>query len=207
MARIQLVRHGQAAASFTDDADPGLDKLGIDQARAVADQLRSNLPLLLISSPLKRARETAAPLLLMQVDALSSESIRIDTSHVETLPLETLHIETLHIETRMSEIPSPGLSLSDRGAWLGQVMQGQWSEQSGSLSEWRTDLISCLNEQQQDCVIFTHFVAINVAVGYAEGNDQVSIFRPGNTSITELVTDGESLTLAKRGEQAVSIVN
>ena len=149
MARILLVRHGQAAASFTDDADPGLDKLGIDQARAVADQLRSNLPLLLISSPLKRARETAAPLLQMQVDALSSESIRIDTSHVETLPLETLHIETLHIETRMSEIPSPGLSLSDRGAWLGQVMQGQWSEQSGSLSEWRTDLISCLNEHNR----------------------------------------------------------
>lgn len=200
MARILLVRHGQAAASFTDDADPGLDELGVDQACALADRLRSNLPLLMISSPLKRARETAAPLLQMHVDALSGETI--DTSHVETLP-----IETLHIETRMSEIPSPGLSLSDRGAWLGQVMQGRWSEQSGSLAQWRTDLISCLNEQQQDCVIFTHFVAINVAVGYAEGNDQVSIFRPGNTSITELVSDGESLTLVKRGEQAVSIVN
>ncbi len=195
MARILLVRHGQAAASFTDDADPGLDKLGIDQACAVAERLRSNLPLLLISSPLKRARETAAPLLQMQVDALARETI--DTSNVETL----------HIDTRMSEIPSPGLSLSDRGPWLGQVMQGQWSEQSGSLAEWRTDLISCLNEQQQDCVIFTHFVAINVAVGFAEGKDQVSIFRPANTSITELVTDGESLTPVKRGEQAVSIVN
>lgn len=200
MARILLIRHGQAAASFTDDADPGLDELGIDQACALADRLRSNLPLLMISSPLKRARDTAAPLLQMHVDALSGETI--DTSPVETLP-----IETLHIETRISEIPSPGLSLSDRGAWLGQVMQGRWSEQSGSLAQWRTDLISCLNEQQQDCVIFTHFVAINVAVGYAEGNDQVSIFRPGNTSITELVSDGESLTLVKRGEQAVSMVN
>ncbi len=86
-------------------------------------------------------------------------------------------------------------------------MTGNWSEQSAELQSWRQALIDCLVGQKEDCVLFSHYVAINTAVGSAEGLDAVSIFRPDNTSVTELTTDGEKLYLVSRGEEAVTRVN
>ena len=177
-----MIRHGQAAASFTDDVDPGLSELGHRQAWAVAQALRPTLPLLLISSPLRRAFQTAEPLLSIQ-----GGDVQIDNN--------------------VSEIPSPGLSVTERGPWLRAIMMGNWSDQSSELKDWRNTLIAFLKSQRKDCAIFSHFVAINVAAGYAEGNDKVSIFRPDNTSVTEFQTDGNSLELIFRGNEAVTTVN
>lgn len=182
MTRILLVRHGQAAASFTDDLDPGLNDLGRKQAEDVAQRLKTELPLAILSSPLCRARETAEPLRAHQGGEIA-------------------------LEPRVSEIPSPGLGLDERGAWLHSVMTGVWPDQAPELLQWRSDLVDCLISQPVDCVIFSHFVAINVAVASAEGDQRVTVFRPDNTSVTELATDGTSLTLIRRGEEAVSTVN
>ena len=61
---IFLVRHGEAASSWGESPDPGLSELGLRQAVDVATQLRQLLvePVQMISSPLQRAKETAAPL-------------------------------------------------------------------------------------------------------------------------------------------------
>ena len=182
MTRILMIRHGKAAASFTDDLDPGLDATGQAQARRLAERLRAELPLRLISSPLRRALETAQPLSAFQ-------------------PGE------IHVDSRVSEIPSPGLSLNERGPWLRGVMTSTWSEQADDLKQWRENLIQCLISQADNCAIFSHFVAINVVTGYAEGDDRVTLFRPDNTSITELVTDGSSLRIVQRGEEAITPVN
>ena len=177
-----MVRHGQAAASYTDDVDPGLDELGQWQAEQVATVLAPCLPLSILSSPLRRARQTAAPLLALQQDELI-------------------------IEDRVSEIPSPGLTLAERGPWLRSVMTGVWSQQSDGLRQWRDDLTVCLISQPADCVIFSHFVAINVVTAFAENRDEVTIFRPDNVSVTQFATDGEKLTLIHRGTEATTTVN
>ncbi len=182
MTRILMIRHGQAAASFTDDADPGLSPLGHTQAEAAAEALRPELPLAMVSSPLKRAYQTAEAL-----QAIQGGDIRI--------------------EPRVSEIPSPGLSITQRGPWLQSIMTGNWSDQSEDLLAWRHAFFTCLTTQKEDCVIFSHFVAINVAVGLAEGVDQVAIFRPDNTSVTELQTDGNALRVISRGSEAITRVN
>jgi broad specificity phosphatase PhoE len=182
MPRIFLVRHGHAAASFTDDLDPGLDETGTAQAQAVAPDLAKNAPLKLISSPLKRAQETA-------------------------LPLQALLGGEISLEQRVSEIPSPGLSLDERGSWLRGVMSGVWRDQSDELKVWRDELVNCLISQQTDCAIFSHFVAINVAVGFAEKDDRLTLFRPANASVTIFETDGESLILKSRGSEAETKVN
>lgn len=182
MARIYLVRHGKAAASFTDDVDPGLDAEGHQQAKQASEQLMSHTPLVLLSSPLKRAQETAIPM-------------------AEKLG------QSVAIETRVAEIPSPGLSLEERGPWLGKIMQENWSQQSEALQDWRQQLGQALIDITQDTAIFSHYVAINAAVGFAEGKDQVMVFRPNNASITVFETDGKNLTLITRGNEAETKVN
>lgn len=182
MANIYLVRHGKAAASFTDDVDPGLDEQGKAQAQAACDVLSGCAPLEIRSSPLRRALETAAPLR----DRLA---------------------QPVAIEARVAEIPSPGLSLEERGPWLRGVMQGRWRDQSDELKAWRQALIDCLLEIREDTAIFSHFVAINVAVGAARGDDRAVLFRPDNGSITRFAVDDGKLELLTLGSEADTRVN
>ena len=172
----------QAATSFTDDTDPGLSELGQRQASAVTDNLHSVKRLLLISSPLRRAFQSAEPLC-------------------------TIRSGEIRIEDRVSEIPSTGLSVTKPGPWIQNVMTGSWSAQSGEFIGWRNTLVNCLISQKQGCAIFSRFVAINAAVGSAEGVDQVLVFRPDNTSVTEFQTDGNTLELVSRGSEAITTVN
>jgi broad specificity phosphatase PhoE len=62
MTQIWIVRHGEAAASWEKDPDPGLSMLGQQQAEKTAHALLDLVPegATLLSSPLKRAQETAA---------------------------------------------------------------------------------------------------------------------------------------------------
>ena len=55
--RLYLIRHGRPGAGFAEAVDPGLDEIGREQARTIAEELSSLGPLSLITSPLKRARE------------------------------------------------------------------------------------------------------------------------------------------------------
>ncbi|MDB5444311.1 MAG: histidine phosphatase family protein, partial [Phenylobacterium sp.] len=66
MPRLYLIRHGKPAATWGDaDQDPGLDETGQAQARAVRDWLlalpQDERPKRVVSSPLRRCRETAEP--------------------------------------------------------------------------------------------------------------------------------------------------
>ena len=177
MTRIYLVRHGRAAASWADDLDPGLDALGVSQAEAAAETLSAYTPLDVLSSPLKRALETSLPF---------TRKFGVEAK----------------IESRVAEIPSPGLDLESRGPWLGKVMQDNWSNASAELQSWRSALIESLCGLRQDTVVFSHFIAINVAVGSAIDDDRVVHFRPDNGSISILETDGDSLTLVEKGADA-----
>lgn len=182
MATIYMIRHGHAAASFTDDLDPGLSELGRSQAVDSAKILHGLGPVKILSSPLKRAQETAIPF-------AKHSGISIE------------------IENRVAEVPSPGLSLADRGPWLAQVMQGNWQDQSSALQQWQQDMVDCLLEINKDTAIFTHFVAINAMVSAAEEAATVLVFRPDNGSITTLDADGASLSLVSRGDEAQTKVN
>ena len=62
MPRLYLVRHGRPEATFSQAPDAGLDKTGRAQAEAVAERLAPLGPLPIVVSPLRRTRETAAPL-------------------------------------------------------------------------------------------------------------------------------------------------
>lgn len=183
MPRLYLVRHGHAAASFAEAADPGLDALGHSQAEAVAEELAAIGPIALLSSPLKRTRETSEP-------------------------LAKRWQRPVPIEPAVAEIPSPsGLGLAERAEWLRGFMGGSWRDASRDLAQWREEAIAALAAIKDDTVIFTHFILINVAAGAAEGDDRVILFRPDNCSVTILDVDNGRLALVERGREAETKVN
>ncbi len=69
---------------------------------------------------------------------------------------------------------------------------------------WRQGVIEALLAIEQDSVIYSHFVAINVAVGCATDDDKVLIFRPENCSVTIINNDDGRLRLLERGVEAIT---
>ena len=183
MPRLYLVRHGRAAATFAEAADPGLDAVGHAQAEAVAEHLAPIGPIAMLSSPLKRTRETSGP-------------------------LAKRWQRPVPIEPAVAEIPSPdGMSLAERAVWLRGFMEGSWRDASRELAQWREEAIAALAVIKEDTVVFSHFIAINVAAGAAENDNRVILFRPDNCSVTLVDVDNGRLKLVERGREAETKVN
>jgi probable phosphoglycerate mutase len=180
---IFLVRHGEAAAAWSQSEDPGLSELGRDQAGQAAQTLLSGLPTgtRLVSSPLLRARETALPLA-----AALSLSVEIDPA--------------------FREIPSP-VPLPERQAWLRKFMQQTWDTQPDTLLQWREQAVQRVLAQREPAVIFTHFLVINAIVGSAQQRPETLCFWPDNASVTHLRHSQGELELVSLGRELSTVVN
>jgi broad specificity phosphatase PhoE len=186
MARLYLIRHGRPSSTWGgDDDDPGLDETGQAQARAARDWLMAlppgERPTKVVSSPLRRCRETAAP------------------------TAEVLGVE-IEVDPRVGEIPTPAaLSLAERGPWLRKSFAGTWAEIEGDLDydAWRREITASL-AARGNTAIFSHYVATNAVVSQLLGDPKVVAFRPDHTSITVLETDGKTLTLVEKGREATT---
>jgi broad specificity phosphatase PhoE len=159
MARLFLVRHAQAAAAWNEDEDPGLSKLGHEQAEVMAEQLAPMGPLPLMTSPLRRARETAAAL----------------ERRWGTLAL---------VDPGVGEVPSPSEDLAERRAWLRQALGTTWTDLGPRYRAWRTMVTELLIGIPEDTVIVSHFVLINAALGRATDRDEVFVSNVDNASVT-----------------------
>jgi broad specificity phosphatase PhoE len=178
VTKIYMVRHGKAEAGFGGAMDPGLDETGRSQAQAVAEKLKGIGVLPIITSPLARTRQTAAP-------------------------LAKLWNATPAIEDAVAEIPSPAdMTLEGRANWLRALMAGSWRDVSPELASWREHCIATVTAIPHDAVIFSHYVAINVIAGAATGDDRVLVFSPDNCSVTIFETDGTTLRLIEKGAEA-----
>jgi broad specificity phosphatase PhoE len=181
MVRLYLVRHGRAAGTFAEARDPGLDPAGRAQAEAVAERLAPLGPLPVVASPLRRTRETAAP-------------------------LERRWRRAARLEPRVAEIPSPVDDLAERGAWLRGVMAARWSELGSDLQGWRRQVLEALAAVAETSVVVSHHIAINVAVGRATGDDRVVAFAPDHCSVTIVEVADGMLRLVERGGEAATRV-
>lgn len=184
LATLYLIRHAKPAATYGDSVDPGLDDRGREQAIAAANELKS-LPnrLPVYTSPLRRCRETAQPL------------------------AEMWGVQPI-VFPEIGEIPSPPLSLHDRQTWLRNGMASDWANlqatapaDSPDYGAWRRALVDALSAMAGDAVIFSHFIAINAAVGLAAGNEQVITFRPDHASITVINTGSGKLSVVSQGRE------
>lgn len=185
MPKLFLVRHARPAAGWGEDPDPGIDSTGMEQSRTTASGLATTLsPVTLLSSPLRRCRETAQP-------------------------LEQMWQQSARVFAPVAEIPAPPLSAQARREWLNRGMQGTWNElQSASppgspdYLAWRTALLESLTALPNDSVIFTHFIAINAVVAAARRSDNVVCFRPDHASVTLVESTASGFELIALGREA-----
>jgi broad specificity phosphatase PhoE len=179
MPRLYLVRHGRATAGWEED-DPGLDDVGRAQADAVADRLAAVGPLAVVTSPLRRARETAAPL-----------AARWDT--------------VARVAAAVRELPSPdGVATAERPDWLRSVLGGRARGRAIAIPRMMWWVPAC--SLGADTVVFSHFVAINAAIGAAIGDDRIVILALDNGSVTTIDADPDGLAFVEGGDQADTLI-
>jgi len=183
MTDIWIVRHGEAAASWEADPDPALSDLGRSQAEATSLALLDLLPddISIVSSPLRRAQETAAA-------------------------LATKMQKSVAVDNRFSEVRSP-VPLSERKEWLRNFMQQDWTQQTEDLWDWRNDIVGGLKAFQGPTVVFCHFLVINAVVAHVSGVNKVLQCWPANASFHHFFLSAQTLSLVSLGEQMDSVVN
>jgi broad specificity phosphatase PhoE len=188
MSRLYLIRHGKPASVWGEaDDDPGLDDAGRAQAEAARDWLLAlppaERPIKVVSSPLRRCRETAEP---------TAAALGV----------------AIEIDPRVGEIPTPaGLDAAQRPAWLRGVFQGEWRTVQGDLDydAWRGDIAASL-AGRGGTAVFSHYVAINAVLSRIADDPRVLVFRPDHASITTLESDGQAVTLVEKGREAATAV-
>jgi broad specificity phosphatase PhoE len=148
-----LVRHGQTAANaaglFLGRADPPLTELGQRQARAIAAALPA--PSLLISSPLRRARDTAAAFgRPVQVD---ERWIEMDYGDVDGQPVASM---TDEVWSRWRADPTFAPGGGESVAAVGERVRSACA-----------DVVEAA--AQGDVVVVTHVSPIKAAIAWALG--------------------------------------
>ncbi|MFA5122463.1 histidine phosphatase family protein [Zavarzinia sp.] len=176
-----LIRHGQQAAGFDADPDPGLNAVGDLQAEAMAEALGEAGGRLLYASPLRRARQTAAA-------------------------IERRWGVAAVIEPRVAEVPTTGMSLEARGEWLNHFLQETWEAQPPTLRTWRDSIADLLLNLPGPAVIVSHFVVVNAVVGLATGDHRVTPSMPDHCSINRFRVEDGRLHLIEKGAQRRTVV-
>ena len=187
-ARVYLVRHGRASAGWDTHLDPGLDDLGRAQAVAMAERLDgmvvaahgATLPI--VSSPMQRCRETAAPL---------ADQWGVD----------------VHLEPAVVELPSPdGVPMYRRTSWLREAMRGRWSDLDQRYQTFRDGVVAYIAGITEPTVVVSHFVSINAIIGAAVGDDRMVIRSLDNASITVVDVHRGAISLVEGGHEADTLI-
>lgn len=179
MHRLFLIRHGAPRAGWGEGGDPGLSDAGRAQALAASRGLPPGLDI--VTSPMARCRETAAP-----YEARIGAGARVDR--------------------RFSEVATP-VDIADRQAWLADAFpwrdgagRRDWRTLDPQLHAWREDVLAAARALKRDTAVFSHFIAINVLAGAALGKTETIVFRPAHASITQFTLVDGVLRVAALGE-------
>jgi 2,3-bisphosphoglycerate-dependent phosphoglycerate mutase len=189
---LVLVRHAQPqrvdAGSVDGAADPGLTPLGNQQAARLAAWLAPDAPTAVCTSPLRRARETAAPLAAaLGVDAQVVPGVtEYDATSGEYIPIEDLRA-----------------AKDDR--WYATI-EGRWDDAGGvdprAFQRQVVPAVEALIDRFTGgrVVVVTHGGVLNVFLAHVLGLETPLWFHPEYTSISRVLA-------ARGGTRSVATVN
>jgi probable phosphoglycerate mutase len=177
--RLVLVRHGRPDEGHAERPhDPPLNAEGWAQARAVAGHLADEGITRIVSSPLLRAQQTAAPLadrLQCAVDTIEGWA-EADRGAARYRSTETLRAQGDAEWRRFLADPVGYFGVDDK--------------------RFRGDVIAALRaltdkpEREARVAVFTHGLPINVVLSHVLGLSRIVHFAPGYGSITRLRVGG-----------------
>jgi len=176
---LVLVRHAEPvrtpAGSVTGPADPGLTPLGLEQAERLAAWLASEPIDVVLSSPMRRARETAEPI---------AAALGIDVEIVDGL------IE--YDSTSADYIPTEELQATNDPRWLAMV-EGRWEELGADPAHvFKARVALCVDEivdrfPGRRVVAVCHGGVVNCALASILEIDRYLWFEPYYTSISRVI--------------------
>lgn len=186
--QLWMIRHALPlrVEGATGAADPGLATEGHDQARRLADWLRGGPIEAVWSSPLRRARETAAPLAAaLGVDVLVDDDLaEWDRDADAYIPLEELKAEG---DPRYQELVD--------GTWAGEDEGAAFASRLLAAM----DRIVAAHPGGEVAVV-CHGGVINVYVAHVLGLGQAMFFHPGYTSVSRVHA-------ARSGARGIASIN
>jgi broad specificity phosphatase PhoE len=189
---LLLVRHAEpvrvAAGEVAGPADPGLTSRGAEQARRLASWLAAEGVDAIVTSPLRRARETAAP--LAEVTGLAPTIVdgisEYDAHSDEYIPIEELR------------------ELKDE-RWQATI-EGRWADVGGvDPAAFQAQVVPSIDElitrnAGKRVVAFAHGGVVNVYLAHVLGIQRLLWFHPEYTSISRVHASRE-------GARSVASVN
>jgi broad specificity phosphatase PhoE len=140
-----------------------------------------------------------------QVQIVSSPLLRCQQT---AEPFAELRTTPVRVCAEVAEIPSPnGVEISGRVDWLRVAMQGTWSDLGGEYVEYRDSVVKFVQSLETSTVVFSHFIAINAAIGSLTGDDRLVIRSLDNCSVTLLDRDSAgNLRIAQTGHEADTLI-
>jgi probable phosphoglycerate mutase len=162
---LTIVRHGRTAANASGlllgRADPELDDVGCEQARAVGAALRpDSAGVAVVSSPLRRAAATAAAI----AELCGAGEVRVDERWIE---LDYGEYDGTPVGAVPAEVWSRWRADPDYTPPGGESLRALRVRVEGALEEWAA--------RGEDLIVVTHVSPIKAAVGWAIGaGDQVN---------------------------------
>jgi broad specificity phosphatase PhoE len=176
---LVFVRHAEPvrtpAGTVRGPADPGLTPLGFEQARRLAGWLACEPVDAVLSSPMRRARETAEPV---------AAALGLEVEIVEGL------VE--YDSTSDDYIPTEELQAAGDPRWLAMV-EGRWEEFGADPAHVFKDRVARTVEEIIDrfagrrVVAVCHGGVVNCALATILDIDRYLWFEPAYTSISRVV--------------------
>jgi probable phosphoglycerate mutase len=189
---LVLVRHAEPRrveeGSVDGTADPGLTERGVEQAERLARWLQPEAPDAVLTSPLRRAVETAAPL----ASALGVEA-RVVSGVAE------------YDAAAGSYIPIEELRAARDERWYATI-EGRWAEVGGvDPAVFQRQVVPALeaivaDHAGQRVVVVTHGGVVNVYLAHVLGIDRLLWFHPEYASMSRVHA-------ARTGERSVATLN
>jgi probable phosphoglycerate mutase len=187
-----LVRHAQPVRVDAGDvdgaADPGLSGAGRAQAERLAAWLAGDAPDALLTSPLRRARETAAPL----ADTLG-------------MPVEVVGDLAEYDAAAGEYIPIEELRAAKDERWYATI-EGRWADVGGvDPAVFQRQVVPAFEAviarfPGQRVVLFTHGGVLNVYLAEVLGIAAPLWFHPEYTSVSRVHA-------ARSGQRSVATLN